>query len=99
MRGSSSRGRGGRSGIVKGEGGYLSHLLSGKIHKKCHSQDDDEVEDHQLVHFLPNLGLPALKPKTGRDNETRLRAEKARFSDSAQCPSSSQTLLPLEAVS
>lgn len=57
----------------------LLHLLSRKIHKKYHSQDDDEVKDHQLVHFLSNLGLPALKPKRLRENETWLGAEKARL--------------------
>lgn len=55
---------------------YPSHLLSREIHKKRHGQDDDEVKDHQLVHFLPNLGLPALKPKRARENEAQLGAEK-----------------------
>lgn len=64
--------------------GCPSHLLSGKIHKKRHSQDDDEVKDHQLVHFLPNLGLPALKPKRSRENEAQRGAEKASFSHSFQ---------------
>lgn len=41
----------------------LPHLLPREIHKQCHSQDDDEVEDHQLVHFLSHLSLPALKPR------------------------------------
>lgn len=64
-------------GWQRGETKREAHtIFPGKIHKKCHSQDDDEVKDHQLVHFLPNLGLPALKP---REKQAWLGAEKARF--------------------
>lgn len=36
------------------------HLLPRKIHEEGHGQDDDEVKDHQFVHLLSDLGLPAL---------------------------------------
>lgn len=39
-------------------------ILPGKLHEDSDGDDDQEVEDHELVHLLPDMSLPALQDNT-----------------------------------